>query len=93
MSPAVDRGEQRTRLFPTGNSSGRSARHFADGERVGVEVFGEKPPVAKVAGQPVLEWVRACGVDITDVILLRRNSRERKPDAEEQGAGAQSQKG
>jgi|GEM_PF-5736803 len=61
--------------------------------RAVTEVFGEKPPVAKVAGQPVLEWVRACGVDITDVILLRRNSCERKPDAEEQSASAQSQKG
>ncbi|MGY4531931.1 hypothetical protein ACVW0Y_001047 [Pseudomonas sp. TE3786] len=43
--------------------------------RAVMEVFGEKPPVDKVAGQPVLEWMRACGVDITDVILLRRNSK------------------
>ncbi|GLK89772.1 hypothetical protein [Pseudomonas turukhanskensis] len=43
--------------------------------RAVMEVFGEAPPVSKVAGQPVLEWMRACGVDITDVILLRRTSR------------------
>jgi hypothetical protein len=51
--------------------------------RAVMEVFGETPPVSKVAGQPVLEWMRACGVDITDVILLRRTSR--KPSQEEEG--------
>ena len=43
VSPAVDRGEQRTRLFPAGNSSSRRAQKIAGGERVGVEVLGEKP--------------------------------------------------
>ncbi len=61
--------------------------------RAVTEVFGEKPPVAKIAGQPVLDWVRACGVDITDVILLRRNSRERKADAEDPNAGVQTLQG
>lgn len=53
--------------------------------RAVMEVFGEKPPVVKVAGQPVLEWMRACGVDITDVILLRRTSR--KVSEEGEGGG------
>lgn len=61
--------------------------------RAVTEVFGEKPPVAKTAGQPVLDWVRACGVDITDVILLRRTSRERKADSEDQNLGAQTRQG
>ncbi|MEK1941058.1 MAG: hypothetical protein AAAB16_11880 [Pseudomonas sp.] len=48
--------------------------------RAVTEVFGEKPPVNKVAGQPVLEWMRACGVDLTDVVLLRRSSRNASPE-------------
>ena len=50
-----------------------------------MEVFGEKPPVEKVPGQPVLEWMRACGVDIVDVILLRRISRGVAEGKEAQG--------
>ncbi len=50
--------------------------------RAVTEVFGEKPPVNKVVGQPVLEWMRACGVDLTDVVLLRRTSRGAKHEDE-----------
>lgn len=51
--------------------------------RTVMDVFGEKPPVDKQTGQPVLEWMRACGVDIVDVILLRRNSRGALVEEEE----------
>ena len=52
--------------------------------RTVMEVFGETPPVDKQAGQAVLDWMRACGVDIVDVILLRRTSRG--PVSEEEQA-------
>ena len=51
--------------------------------RTVMEVFGETPPLSKQAGQPVLDWMRACGVDIVDVILLRRSNRGMATEEEE----------